>query len=235
MMTKKSAQHSQASVEHYSPLREMIDPARRVTGPFDLDPFSCPLANETVQARRIITASEDGFRTPWFAHGESGGAWINPPGGTDEGSNQGQAWRLTARNWLDGSLRWAWFVVFNPSCFYQPAREYARSEGLPVPQDFPRCEFAKRVRYLHPADERQPGLPEFPMPKVVPGTQPPHGSALLFLPATWEQAGLFREVFDPELGDVVIDPYRLRLAMDRRDARRETARRDAPVQGRLFE
>lgn len=242
-MAKRSAQHSQQSVEHYSPVH-MLDAAFRVTGRPDVDPFSCLLANEMVQAKRIITAAENGYTTRWCPPDQPGGAWINPPGGvtvklTDAGkrieeSNQANAWCLTTRNYLEGVIRWAWFVVFNPSTFYQRAQEYARSEGLPAPQDFPRCEFASRIKYLHPVDERELVLPGVDAPRVEPGEQPPHGSALILLPETLEQAGKFREVFDPILGDVMIDVYRLGLVMERRGLAR-SAPIEAPAQGRLFE
>lgn len=41
---------------------------------FDLDPASCPKANETVQARNIYTKEDDGLMKPWWGH-----IWLNWP------------------------------------------------------------------------------------------------------------------------------------------------------------
>ena len=52
-------------VEWYTP-PEILDVARAVLGGFDLDPFSCAVANERVQAARFFTKEDDALKQEWF-------------------------------------------------------------------------------------------------------------------------------------------------------------------------
>jgi phage N-6-adenine-methyltransferase len=51
-----------------------VEKARRVLGDFDLDPASCAMAQETVQARHFYTVEDDGLEQDW-----NGNVWLNPP------------------------------------------------------------------------------------------------------------------------------------------------------------
>jgi phage N-6-adenine-methyltransferase len=51
-----------------------VEKARRVLGQLDLDPASCALAQEVIQARHFYTVDDDGLAQDW-----RGAVWLNPP------------------------------------------------------------------------------------------------------------------------------------------------------------
>ena len=80
MTIKKTKPHVSLGVgnnEWYTPSL-YIEKARIVMGGIDLDPASCPLAQETVQAKHIFSLEDDGLSHSWL-----GKVWMNPPYGRD--------------------------------------------------------------------------------------------------------------------------------------------------------
>lgn len=63
--------------ENYTP-KNIIDKVREVLGEIDLDPASCDLAQETVQATKYYTKETDGLDKPW-----KGRIFLNPPYGAE--------------------------------------------------------------------------------------------------------------------------------------------------------
>lgn len=59
--------------EHYTPV-EYLEAAREVMGEIELDPASCDIAQERVQALKYYTKDDDGLAQMW-----RGRTWLNPP------------------------------------------------------------------------------------------------------------------------------------------------------------
>lgn len=202
-MAAKNGQHASGSAEWWTP-PEIVEPARLLFGGFDLDVASCLDANRIVQARSFYSAHDDGIldgdkRREWNADV----VWCNPP--SRRGQNAAWEWWVhAAREWLAGRVEVLFFVVFNPSTFFQTAAEHSRCASVPTPQKAARVEFFKRVRYLRASPVH--GLPGFEM-TYERGDAPPHGSAILMLSADSEHASRFGKAYE-ELGDCVV-PLRM--------------------------
>ncbi len=65
--------HNSVENEWYTPSK-YIEAARAVMGSIDLDPASCELAQETVQAGQYFTIDDNGLTKEW-----RGNVWLNPP------------------------------------------------------------------------------------------------------------------------------------------------------------
>ena len=65
--------HNSVENEWYTPSK-YIEAARAVMGSIDLDPASCELAQETVQAGQYFTIDDNGLTKKW-----RGNVWLNPP------------------------------------------------------------------------------------------------------------------------------------------------------------
>src|SRR5262249_31538221 len=59
-----AALHSCQSTEWFTPAA-YLEAAREVLGAIDLDPASCPQAQEAVRAAHYFTAADDGLSRPW--------------------------------------------------------------------------------------------------------------------------------------------------------------------------
>lgn len=65
--------HNSVENEWYTPSK-YIEAARTAMGSIDLDPASCELAQETVQAGQYFTIDDNGLTKEW-----RGNVWLNPP------------------------------------------------------------------------------------------------------------------------------------------------------------
>jgi ParB family chromosome partitioning protein len=82
--------YSSDSEEWYSPAA-YVKAARNVMGGIDLDPASCALANQVVQAARYFSKDDNGLAQEWTCTS----LWCNPPYGrlgTDRQRGQTELW-----------------------------------------------------------------------------------------------------------------------------------------------
>ncbi|MEH6711602.1 MAG: DNA N-6-adenine-methyltransferase [Paraglaciecola polaris] len=77
-MSHQNVNQTSGNVEIYTP-GNLIELAKRVMGPIDLDPASSIVANRTVGAAKIYTKRGNGLAKPWF-----GNVWMNHPWGAKE-------------------------------------------------------------------------------------------------------------------------------------------------------
>ncbi|NJL06380.1 MAG: hypothetical protein HC911_16040, partial [Chloroflexaceae bacterium] len=111
-----------------------LERARRVLGGFDLDPASCPEANEQVQAERYFTRAQDGLAQDWY-----GRIWLNPPYGRGRANHRAFVATLL-REYHAGHVHAAILLVRSATAeqWFQPL------------WDFPICFVRGRVRFISP-------------------------------------------------------------------------------------
>lgn len=140
------AQHSSATVEHYTP-RLLADLARAVLGSIDLDPASCEAANQFVGAARYFTRKEDGLSQDW---GFESRVYLNPPGGKLKGESSAVVWwnKLVLEVGL-GNVKSAIFLGFSLE-FLQTAQQSALD-----PLGCPFCIPRRRTAFIGAAENGQ--------------------------------------------------------------------------------
>lgn len=156
-------QHSSKTWEHYTP-RAVVEAAREVLGSIDLDPASCPEAQQVVRARHWFGVDDDGLAQRW-----RGQVFLNPPGGAlrgpadawisecfDTKSRAVAWWRRLASSFLEGDVTEAIFVGFSIEIL-----QTAQSDEYPNPTDFLCCIPRQRLKFC--------------------GDQPTHANVIVYL------------------------------------------------------
>lgn len=144
MNTQANVKHSSASVEWYTPIA-VIEAARACMGGIDLDPFSCPVAQEAVRATYYFTGEGvSGFEAPW-----QGRVFCNPPGGKEKGHRSGNA----ARAWTKAMHEWHAYKPVRPSQIIfigfslELLQTAQQTDAATTPLDFNLCIPSKRLAY----------------------------------------------------------------------------------------
>jgi hypothetical protein len=165
-------QHSSESNEHYTP-ELIVEAAREVLGPIELDPASCPMGQEVVKAVAWYgpgsELAEDGLAEPWL-----GKVFLNPPGGSvpdkykglGTRSNAALWWSALAGYWQEGEVEAAIFIGFTLEVLRS-----AQALDVPQPLDFPMCVPKSRICF----DTEEDG-------KRVSSSQPGHANVIVYLP-----------------------------------------------------
>lgn len=142
--------------EYYTP-PDLAEAVRSVLGRIDLDPASCPAANEGVRAGRYFTAADDGLSQTW-----EGRVYCNPPGGSHGNeSRQRLFWAKLVGEYEAGRVESAVFLGFNLDILQVGQRSAA------APQRFPHVVLSQRVKYLRPSPEGVRPERTAPNPSVV--------------------------------------------------------------------
>lgn len=179
MNTTLSAKHSSKSNEHFTP-SYIVEKARGVLGTIDLDPASCPKANEAVKAKQIYTIEDNGLIKEWF-----GNVFLNPPGGkTNNKSNQALFWRKLIREYETNGVDNAIFVGFSIEMF-QTVQTLLGQGDKTHPLDYSICIPSRRIAFIDPEGNEQ--------------KSPPHSNFISFLSRSKPKNQTFFHVFS-ELG-----------------------------------
>lgn len=216
-----NARHSSVSNEHFTP-PAIVEAARATMGDIDLDPASCALANEVVQADCIYT---DSGLSESYARILSRGAskvFLNPPGGllvrstleplpigadgrpsrkgiSVQGCVSAQAvwWSKLVHEWTIGNVEQAVFVCFNLEVLRLTQEPFAPFKGHTPAAALPLCFLKDRPQYWNEGT---------PVAKRGVSGAPTHAGAVVYLPPRGVSKGRpeaphaierFRTAFDP--------------------------------------
>lgn len=174
-----NVQHSSKDDRWYTPV-PIVEAARIVLGPIDLDPASDLFGNSRVRAARFYTEHDDGLSQTW-----AGIIFLNPPGGVQVDprgtskktvSRPGLFWRelMTTRD--AGRLSHAIYVAFSLEQISN-----TQAKGCASCADFTVCIPSKRLRFDRPG-----GLP---------GAAPSHANAIVYVPGSVDRTAKFVEAF----------------------------------------
>lgn len=183
--------HSSETNEHYTPI-EVVDGARQLMGGIDLDPASCPMAQEVVGATAWYGPGSP-FGADGLAEPGAGRVFLNPPGGlVPEGyegmgtrSNAALWWAVWSSMWKVGEIDELFFVGFT----LEILRSAQGLEDIPQPIDFPLCVPSSRIKFDTVNTRITKGKragelidPSAPEGARVSGTSPTHANVLVWLP-----------------------------------------------------
>jgi hypothetical protein len=215
--------HSSEHNEHYTPAW-LVDAARYVVNGFTLDPFSSPVANETVKAQEFWTLAQWGtmpenvYRVLWQVRDGAGGlsaprVWCNPPGGrlnadtleplprNENGkqggpglSSAGAAFAKLSHEWRHGRVDCALFLCFSLNVF-RTAQSKAWAPHFPQACAPTSFPFVCFRDRIHFDTVDENGNVQHGA-----GGGAPQDSALVLLPSHINQAdmlGRFKEAFSP--------------------------------------
>lgn len=163
--------HSSESNEWYTP-GIYTNAAKLVMGNIDLDPASSLEANEVVQAGKIFTIEDDGFRKEWF-----GRVWLNSPYGFFEGRRGVSCAGMWAKSlnsrFLSGEVEEALMLV---------NANVGDKWWMSLAREIPVCLINKRIGFRRPSGSTKK-------------TQPSKGNSIFYFGKNFEK---FRYVFEEE-------------------------------------
>ncbi len=169
----------------------IVAAVRATLGGIDLDPASEPLANARVGAAMFFDEADNGLTRKW-----SGRVFLNPPGGVYPKGHPLSSKSRTLLFWdklmeeVDGGrLAGAIFMAFSVN-FLASSQGRSRRSGV----DFVHCVPRDRIR--------------FDLPDGLPGPQPTHANAVIYVPGTEDRTDQFVAAFE-HLGGVM-RPFRVR-------------------------
>lgn len=193
---RQLAQHSSASVEHYTP-EDIIARARYVLGSIDVDPASSWLVQRRIQATQWYGIQEnmctrtDGLRAQW-----PGRVWLNPPGGKTEkhaphlcSISKSYAcvwWAKLIDEYRSGRTTAALYLGFS----LEQLAVSQRLDGVTPILVYPTIILRDRLCFDYPRDTSD-GNPRA-QTEIVKGSQPTHGN---FITGIGVDMARFREAF----------------------------------------